>query len=428
VSPSGRATPIGRVLMRRNFWPYFAGNLLSSSGTWFQTIAQVLLVYRMTRSPFLVGVVNFSQFAAVILLAPVAGSAADRFDRRRLVMATQLCAAALAAGLAFVTASGRATPAIVIAVALALGVTTALATPAQQAIVPGLVTRAELAAAVALNAVTFNLSRALGPVVGVFVIARYGIATALALNSASYLAFVLGLLMLTPRLQRVPLEGRPRVRDSVRMVRSDHALLVPLIVVGLVSVTADPVNTLTPAFSTEILGRPDTYTGFLVGAFGAGAVAAAFAVPGRRDPSLRLIVATLAALCVGMTAFALSNAAAVALTGLFVGGFGYLASVTAATSLLHLELEESHRGRVMALWSLSFLGSRPVASLIDGAIASLAGLRVAGLAMVFPALAGCLGLALLALRRVPQERGEDVEPRTTSSGSSSAVRGSTDAS
>jgi MFS family permease len=428
VSRPGTPAPTGRVLVRRNFWPYFAGNLLSSSGTWFQTIAQVLLVYRMTRSPFLVGVVNFSQFAAVIVLAPVAGSAADRFDRRRLVMATQLGAAALAASLALVTAAGRATPAIVIGVALALGVTTALATPAQQAIVPALVTRSELAAAVALNAVTFNLGRALGPIAGVFVIARYGIATALALNSASYLALVVGLLAVTARVQPVAATGRPRVRDSVRMVRSDHALLVPLIVVGLVSVTADPVNTLTPAFSTEILERPDTYTGFLVGAFGTGAVAAAFAVPGRRAPSLRLMVATLAALSGGMTTFALSSSAAVALAGLFVGGFGYLGSVTAATSLLHLELEESHRGRVMALWSLSFHGSRPIASLVDGAVASLAGLRVAGLVMVGPALSGCLGLAVLALRRGRQADGEEVEPRTTSSGSSSTVDGSTDAS
>lgn len=263
---------VARVLFRRNFWPYFAGNLLSNSGTWFQNIAQVLLV-----SPFLVGVVNFAQFAAVIVLAPVAGSAADRFDRRRLVVATQLAAAALAGVLAVVTATGRATPAIVIAVALALGVTTAVATPALQAVVPSLVTRAELPAAVALNAVTFNLARALGPIAGVFVIAQYDIPTAFAVNALSYLALVAGMFLVSARVDRPTPSRRPRLWESVGVVRADRALLLPLIVVGLVSLTADPVNTLSPAFATRLFGQPDTFTGFLVGAFGAGAVVAAFA-------------------------------------------------------------------------------------------------------------------------------------------------------
>src|ERR687895_319042 len=156
--------PIGRVLVLRNFWPYFTGNLLSNAGTWFQNIAAVLLVYRLTRSPFLVGVVNFSQFAAVLFLAPIAGPAADRFDRRRLIVITQLAAVLLALLLALLTATEAATPAIVIAMTLALGVTTALATPALSALVPSLVSRAELPSAVALVSVTFNLARALGPI------------------------------------------------------------------------------------------------------------------------------------------------------------------------------------------------------------------------------------------------------------------------
>lgn len=423
-----RGASVARVLLRRNFWPYFAGNLLSNSGTWFQTMAQVLLVYRLTGSPFLVGVVNFAQFAAVIALAPVAGSAADRFDRRRLVVASQLTAAALAAALAFVTAAGAATPTLVITVALALGVTTAIATPALQAIVPSLVTRAELPAAVALNAVTFNLSRALGPIAAVFVIAQYDIPTAFAVNSASYLALVVGMYLVSARVARDAPSEHPRLRDSFRMVRTDRALLVPLVVVGLVSLTADPVNTLTPAFATQLFGQPDTFTGFLVGAFGAGAVVAAFAVTGRHAPSYRLMVVTLALLAGGIATFVIARNEPVALMGLFVGGFGYLASVTAATSLLHLAVEESHRGRVMALWSLSFHGSRPVGSLVDGAVASLAGVRIAGAVMVLPALSGCLGLAVLVVRGGIQARGARVEPRTTSSGSSSTVTGSKDGS
>jgi MFS family permease len=390
---------VGRVLANRNFWPYFVGNLASNSGTWFQNIAQVLLVYRLTGSPFLVGVVNFSQFAAVLFLAPVAGTAADRFDRRRLVIVMQIFAAGLAAALAVMAAIGQPSAYAVIAVALALGVTTALSTPALQAIVPSLVSRAELPAAIALNAVTYNLSRALGPIAGVFVIAQWNIPTALAINALSYVALIVAMLSVTPLTAQVTPSERPRLRDSARMVRARSELWIPLVVVGLVSLTADPVNTLTPSFATDVYSRPDTFTGFLVGAFGAGAVLAAVLVTGRWHPSQRLLVVTLGLLSLGIGAFALSSTALVGIVALFVGGFGYLSSVSAATSLLQLDLADEHRGRTMGLWSVSFHGARPIASLVDGTIAATIGIRAAGLTMAVPALAGCLGLAALEIRR-----------------------------
>jgi MFS family permease len=390
---------VGRVLANRNFWPYFVGNLASNSGTWFQNIAQVLLVYRLTGSPFLVGVVNFSQFAAVLFLAPVAGTAADRFDRRRLVIVMQILAAGLAATLAVMAAVGQPSAYAVIAIALALGVTTALSTPALQAIVPSLVSRAELPAAIALNAVTYNLSRALGPIAGVFVIARWNIPTALAINALSYVALIFAMLTVTPLTAQITPSERPRLRDSARMVRARSELWIPLVVVGLVSLTADPVNTLTPSFATDVYSRPDTFTGFLVGAFGSGAVLAAVLVTGRWHPSQRLLVVTLGLLALGIGAFALSTTALIGVVGLFVGGFGYLSSVSAATSLLQLDLADEHRGRTMGLWSVSFHGARPIASLVDGTIAATIGIRAAGLTMALPALAGCLGLAALEVRR-----------------------------
>lgn len=362
---------------------------MSNSGTWFQNIAQILLVYRMTGSPFLVGVVNFSQFAAVVLLAPVAGNAADRFDRRALIVAMQVCAAILATFLCIITAAGLESTPLVIGVALLLGVTVALAIPAMQAIVPSLVARDELPSAVALSAVTFNLARAVGPAAGVLVIAQWGIPAALAVNACSYLALVAALAFIRPiRTEvRTVRDAPPRLRDSFRLVRLQPALYAPLIVVGLLGLSADPVNTLTPVFATEVLGRADTFTGFLVGAFGCGAVASII-LAGRLHPTYRTMGLTLSVMGAGMGAFALSTSEPIALGGLFVGGFGYLSSVTAATSLLQLALEDEHRGRVMALWSLSFLGVRPVASVVDGALASLAGLRLAGFVMAVPVIAG----------------------------------------
>jgi MFS family permease len=400
-------TSVVRVMLRRNFFPYFVGNLVSNSGTWFQNLAQVILVYRLTGSPFLVGMVNFSQFAAVIFLAPVAGNAADRYDRRRLVIVVQVVAAGLAGLLALITAAGAASTAIVIGIALALGVTTALATPALQATVPALVDRSELPSAVALTAVTFNLSRVLGPILGVVVIAELGMSSAFALNSLSYLALAVGMMLVSPRLDdRAPSTEPPRLRTSVRMVMNDRELLLPLVVVGLVGLASDPVNTLTPSFATQVFDRPDTFTGFLVGAFGAGAVTAAFAVTGRVTPSYRLLAATMGAMGAGIVTFSLSSTEVVAMLGLFVAGFGYVASVTASTSLLHTAIEESHRGRIMSLWSLSFHGSRPIGSLLDGAIASLAGIRIAGLVMALPTLLGSVAFAAL-VRRTETKRTEE---------------------
>jgi MFS family permease len=150
------------VLTDRNFWPYFAGNVLSNCGTWFQNLAQALLVFRLTGSTLLVGVVNFAQFVGTLVLAPWAGAAADRYDRRRLLLVTQLVAFAVTAVLAGLAGWSDVGAAVVIALALVLGVTTAYATPAMLALVPLLVPDHELPGAVALNSVTFNLARAVG--------------------------------------------------------------------------------------------------------------------------------------------------------------------------------------------------------------------------------------------------------------------------
>src|SRR6059058_886382 len=142
AEPPGAApaqTATWRLIGDRNFWPYFAGNLLSNCGTWFQNIAQAILIYRLTGSTFLVGVVNFAQFAGVFVLAPFAGSAADRFNRRRMIVLTQVGASAVTALLAALQGAGLATTPVVIGLTGVLGLTFAFAIPAIQAMVPDLV-------------------------------------------------------------------------------------------------------------------------------------------------------------------------------------------------------------------------------------------------------------------------------------------------
>jgi MFS family permease len=392
-----------RVLKDRNFWPYFTGNLASNCGSWFQNLAQSLLIFRLTGSTFLVGAVNFAQFAGAFVLAPWAGSAADRFDRRRLMIVTQVVSVAITAVLALLAAADLASTPVIIVLVLLLGACIAFYVPAMQALVPLLVPTHELAGAVALNSVTFNLARAIGPVVGALVIAHLGIPAAFALNSVSYLVLIAGLLMVRPRPQAPRPQVRPRLSESIRLVLGDAQLSALLIAVMALSITTDPLSTLTPGFATELFRMPDTVVGWLIGAFGFGAVLAAFTTSRGVSNVWRRLSAMLTLEGAGMLLFALAPSLAFAFPVLIVSGFGYLAANTTATTALQLQVDDSQRGRVMALWSISFLGVRPIAALGDGGVASISGLRVACALLALPSLACGIAFARRRSRRRQSE-------------------------
>ena len=375
-----------RLIRDRNFGPYFVGNASSATGTWFQNLAASLFVYRQTHSPFLLGVLQFANFIPVLLLAPWSGSVADRFDRRRVVLGSQLVATSLSAALATLAWAGLAPVWVVMACTLGLGVVSAFSAPASQALIGDLVPRADLQSAVALNSMTYNLARAVGPALAALSVRKLGIPVSFAINSASYLVLVGGVLVVSTAPRRRASRAETRLRESLRLVREQPRLLAFLLIVTTVGFASDPINTEAPAFALAF-GRPDTDSGYLLSAFGAGAVAAAFLLAGRVAGSRRRMLTTLVLLVAGMTAFSLAPWLPVGLGFLALAGFGYLASNTSATSRLQLEVAEHQRGRIMALWSVAFLGLRPVASLADGAIAGAFGVRVAGVALALPALA-----------------------------------------
>ena len=389
-----------RLIRDRNFGPYFVGNAASASGTWFQNLAASLLVYRLTGSAFLLGVLNFCNFVPVLLLAPWSGSAADRFDRRQLLLATQVASTALAAALAVLAWTGLARVWVVIAFAAALGVGSAFSAPASQALISDLVPRSQLGSAVALNSMTYNLARAIGPALAAVSVDTLGIPASFLINAGSYLLLVVGLLVVRPAERRRASRAEARLRESLRLVRERPRLLAFLLIVTAVGFASDPVNTEAPAFA-HAFGRPDTEAGYIIGAFGAGAILAAFLVAGRVSGSRTRMLATLTLLGGGIVAFSLAPWLWLGYAFLLVAGFGYLASNTSATSRLQLEVEDFQRGRIMALWSVAFLGLRPLASLADGAIAGAFGVRAAGVCLALPALAGALAILVLERRRNP---------------------------
>ena len=393
-----------RLIRHRNFGPYFVGNASSATGTWFQNLAASLFVYRQTHSPFLLGVLQFGTFIPVLLLAPWAGSAADRLDRRRLVLVTQLGSTALSGLLAALAWAGLARVWVVIVCGLGLGVGSAFAAPAAQALIGDLVPRRELESAVALNSMTYNLARAIGPTAAGVCVHTLGIAASFAINAGSYLVLVVGVLSVRPRgLQRAS-RAETRLRESVRLVREQPRLLAFLLIVTAVGFASDPVNTESPAFARAFGVSPfflDTWSGIIVGVFGAGAVAAAFLVAGRVAGSRRRMLATLTLLAAGMIGFSVMPSLWLGFPLLAVAGFGYLASNTSATSRLQLDVADDQRGRIMALWSVAFLGLRPLASLADGAIAGAFGVRAAGVVLALPALAGAAAIYFLQHHHTP---------------------------
>jgi MFS family permease len=384
------------LIRRRTFGPYFFGNALSASGTWFQNLAAALLIFRQTHSELLLGVLNFAQFIPILVLAPWAGGAADRWNRRSLLLVSQTVAIVLSGGLGLLAYLDLAPTAVVIGDAVALGVVSAFSAPAQQALIATLVEEPEVPTAVALNSMTFNLARAVGPATAAVAVEYLGIPAAFGLNAASYLIFVGALLFIGPQPQQFADHSVGHLRASLDILRRRPQLVVFLLIVAAVGFASDPVNTLAPAWA-HAFGQKDTFAGYIIGVFGAGAVTAAFVVAGRVGGSRRRMFSTLLLLGGGMVAFSLTPWLPLALPLLFVAGFGYLASNTHATSRLQLGVEPWERGRIMALWSVAFLGLRPFASIVDGAIASAFGVRVAGVLLAVPALA-CAGWMVVRAR------------------------------
>jgi MFS family permease len=383
-----------RLIGDRNFGPYFVGNAASASGTWFQNLGAALLVYRLTHSALLLGVLNFCNFVPVLVLAPWAGSAADRLDRRRLVAVMQLASTVLSGGLAALAWLHLAHVWVVIVFALALGVGSAYSAPASMALPGDLVDRDDLPSAVALNSMTYNLARAVGPALATASIATLGIPASFAINAGSYLLLAVGVLVVKPASRQRVVPHQARLRESIRLVVEQPRLLAFLVIVTAVGFASDPINTESPAFA-HAFGRPDTWAGLLIAAFGAGAVSTALLLAGRVAGDRRRMLVTLSLLAGGVIGYSVSPSLWLAFVFLYVAGVGYLASNTSATSRLQLEVEEHQRGRIMALWSIAFLGLRPLASLADGALAGAFGVRTAGVCLAVPALLGAGVITLL---------------------------------
>jgi MFS family permease len=398
------------LLSDRVYGPFFFGNLVSNCGNWVHNVAAAVVVFELTGSAVAVGAVSGCLWAGTLLLQPWAGALTDRHDRRRMLIAGQAVALVGALGIAIpsvaVGAEDLGSPWPIYLGTLVIGVGVAFSMPAMQALIPALVTERELDQAIALNGVTFNLARALGPAVAGLILLEADASLAFAVNVASFAVLIAVLAAIRPRFAQEPPRGDPSVRAGIRWVRADGraiALLASMVAIGFAT---DPINTLTPPIA-ELVGGGQELVGLMVSAFGAGAVAAALLVERIRDLLGRQRAARvgLAGLATAIGAFAFSTGAAYALATLALAGSGFMVAITSVTTELQERVPDPLRGRVMALWGVAFLGTRPLSAVIDGAIADLASPRAAALAMAAAALAAAL------LHRREAERPAAARPR-----------------
>lgn len=381
-----------RLLADRRYGPYIVGNFTSAVGNWFQNVAAGIVVFQLTGSNTLVGTVSVLQFLATLVLSPWSGALADRLNRRKLLILAQGISAAGAVALAiWVGLAGvEGLPGVwpVLAATGVIGLGYAVGISAMNALVPALVEPEDLEDAIALNSSSFTLARAIGPALAGLVVAAAGAVWAFGINALTFLPLIVVLSFIRPR--RVSRSAGDRsVRAGFAYIKERKSMLWLVLATLTVGWAGDPVNTLAPAYA-DLFGRDETFVGLQVAAFGAGAALMSMLV-GLVRSRIGLETTTrtgMIVLACGLVAFAAAPNEAVVLVALFVAGIGFLLGVTTTNSNLQHRLDEDMRGRVMALWSMAFLGSRPIAGIIDGAVADLVSPRVGVVTAIVPLIVG----------------------------------------
>ncbi len=390
-------------LRRREFRLYFIGNLTSNVGSWLNQVTLAVFMRELTHRSLWVGLTQAGLSIPVLLFALPAGALADRVERVRLLRWSQVLMAALAALLTVLVALDVANKYSVTVISFGFGIGLALAIPAMQAMVPLMVPPSELAEAIQLNALTFNVARTVGPMLAALTIATLGSVWAFGLNALSFVPLIVALALIRrPPFPR-PSDGAPGpARDGIAYAWRHLPTRAMLLAVAAIGVTLDPITTLSPALA-ESYGLGPGGAGWIVAGWGGGAVA--MLLFGRR--AIRIATnrglgwVGLLALAAGIGGLGAARSLPIALAAGVVAGAGYITATMAFTTAIQRDVPESLRGRVSALWTLAFLGPRALASVIDGALADAIGPHGATAAFASVALG-----AAFVLRRVEAPQGD----------------------
>ncbi len=404
--PTGwrRLLPVGRALRHRNYRLFFLGQGLSLIGTWTQRIALPWVVYQLTGSVLLLGVVGFSAQIPTFVVAPFAGVMADRVDRRRLLVATQTLAMIQAFVLAALTLAGALTVWQIVLLSAMLGLINGFDIPTRQSfVVEMLGSREDLPNAIAMNSFLVNGAKLVGPSVAGLLVVAVGAASCFLINGVTFVAVIVALLAM--RLNPGPRKVHDKhvlqhLREGVAYAFNFFPIRAILLLLATVSLLGMSYTVLMPVFAKEILkGGPATF-GWLMGATGVGAMGGALFLSLRRNVRGLGRVIVLASLIFGaaLIGFGLSRNLFVSLGLLVVAGFGMMVQFASSNSLIQTLVDDDKRGRVMSLYVMAFMGMGPFGSLLAGWLARLFGAPVA----VVAGGAGCMLAAGLFATQLPQ--------------------------
>jgi MFS family permease len=396
-----------RALRYRNFQLFFSGQLISLIGTWMQTIAQAWLVYRLTGSSLLLGTVGFASQIPVFFLSPLGGIVADRHSRHRIVIFTQTTMMALAFVFAWLTLTGKIRVWEIIVLASLVGVVYAFDIPARQAFLVDMVGRESLMNAIALNSSMFNAARVIGPAIAGILVAWIGEGWCFFTNAVSFLAVIAGLLLMRiDRAAEVDAAGSSfeKVKEGFRFVRRTAPIWALLLLIGLVSLVGMPYTILMPIFADKILHGGARGLGLLMGATGVGALLGALTLAARTGLRGlgRWVAVSAAGFGATLVLFAFSRWFWISFLVLIPAGFAMMIEMTCTNTLIQAMSPDRLRGRVMAAYSMMFMGMAPLGALLAGALAERLG------SPWTVALGGivCLAGAGVFARRLPLLRAE----------------------
>lgn len=368
-----------RALRHRNFRLFFTGQSISLIGTWMTRIATSWLVYKLTSSALLLGVVGFAGQIPTFLVAPFAGVWVDRLDRQRVLVVTQALAMLESLALAALTLSGHINIHEIIWLSAFQGLINAFDMPGRQAFLVQMVEdKKDLGNAIALNSSMVNLARLVGPSLAGFVIALFGTGYCFLIDGISYLAVIASLLMMrlgAPAAARATASMFQQLKEGWEYVSKSTPIRTILILFAVISLMGWPFTVLMPIFAINILrGGPHTY-GFLMGAVGVGALVSAYSLALR--PSVRgltkMIPISSGMFGAGLILFGASRLVWPSLALLAICGFGMMQQMAASNTIIQTIVEEDKRGRVMSYYTAAFVGMAPFGSLLAGTLAHAIG-------------------------------------------------------
>jgi MFS family permease len=370
--------PLLRAFRHRNYQLFFGGQLISLTGTWMQSVAESWLVFRLTGSSALLGVAAFATQVPVLLLAPAGGIVADRANRHRVLIATQTVSMVLPLTLAALTLSGHVRVWHVFVLAGCLGVVNAFDIPARQAFVMDMVGREDLINAIALNSSMVNGARVVGPAVAGLLVAAVGEGWCFLINGISYLGVITGLLLMRLERARVPPRGASPWHDLVegfRFVGRTAPVRALLLLLGAISFAGMPYAVLMPVFAEDILHGGARELGLLMGCSGAGALAGALTLATRRGVRGlgRWVVTAASAFGVALILFSQSRSFWLSALLLVPVGASMMVQMAASNTLIQSMVPDALRGRVMAVYSMMFMGMAPFGALWAGWLAERIG-------------------------------------------------------